>query len=127
MQIAIEQLDISRYEAQKIKPATLIPRKIGEVWLIRETPMETALSPTWSTASEGEYVRVPLFPYLVRGTEPSEVVAVAFKFGAQAGIDLYLAGEMITPLAMHISVGHPVVDLGSSLRFWLGFAFLVRR
>jgi hypothetical protein len=126
--ITSDHLDILTYEAQRLLPAALLPRSEGETWLVRETPLETDLANPWSVASAGTHVRIPLYPYLVASLEPASAIALGGKLAATflAGALFEALGNGVQPVRLHMSVGHPVQELPAHLRFWSGFALLVR-
>jgi hypothetical protein len=132
MIFTVEELAIEQYELDKIRPATIIDRNEGEIWLVREQPFETELSPRYLMTVEHAHVRIPLFPYLTRGTTPSVAMGMAMKLGILAVNELYDSiGRHIVPqvdiVRTHIVLGQPVQDLSSSLRFWCGVGFLITR
>jgi hypothetical protein len=125
-----DNIDIEQYELDKIRPASLVRRGERELWIVREQPVETELSPRYLWVLEGTHVKVPLFPHLVSGVEPAIAMAASSKFGVIVISDLY---EWLGPPATrieivrtHITVGHPVQDMSNGFRFWVGFAFQVR-
>ena len=128
MLITADHLDVTAYEARHEQPATLLPRTGGETWLVRETPLETDLANPWSVANLGTHVRIPLYPYLVAGLEPASAIALGGKLAATflSGALLEALAPGVRPLRLHMSVGHPVQELSANLRFWTGFALLVR-
>jgi hypothetical protein len=128
MEITTDVLDIVEYEKRKLRPATLIPRK-GRVWLTRDLPIGVAGSSSteWGLVKEGDVVRIPLFPYITRGTDPSIAIGCAFELG-------FKARDYVTPgfevHSLHIALGHPVTEITQQdqelLRFWLGFGYVLK-
>jgi hypothetical protein len=127
MFITSTELDIEQYELNKTRPADILLRGDREVWLVREKPIETDLSPRFLWASEGTHVQIPLYPYIARGTEPPRAMAMAAKLGA---LLIEEAQPWLPPQTMierlHIVIGHPIQDMTNALRFWIGFAMLIK-
>jgi hypothetical protein len=136
LQVTQDILDISQYLEQKFEPATLIQREKGR-WLSRDVPIGLPPDPEkyradWVLCKEGEYIRVPLFPYCSRCDDPCVALGYAFEIGSQGK---HLAEEHLkerfghhTEISrLHISVGHPVEEQilqgQPVLRFWLGCAY----
>lgn len=129
MYITSSELDIEQYELNKTRPADIIPRGDREIWLVREKPIETDLSPRFLWASEGTHVQIPLYPYIARGLEPARAMALAAKLGALLVDEAQPWLPRQRPLffeRLHIVIGHPVQDMTNALRFWVGFALLVK-
>jgi hypothetical protein len=127
--ITSSELDIEQYELDKTRPADILPRGDREVWLVREKPIETDISPRFLWASEGTHVQIPLYPYLARGLEPARAMAMAAKLGALLMAEAYPWLPRDRPYVferLHITLGHPVQEMSSTLRFWIGFALLVK-
>lgn len=132
MEMTHDVLELAYYEANKIKPATLVKRQGGEHWLVRDLPLgvDAKASQTWGLVHDGAEVCIPLFPYLSNGPDPAIALAFAFELGAKARDTL---GWHYTVTRAHVSVGHPVQEVDglteqgvAVLRFWLGFAFVIR-
>lgn len=127
MKITTNVLDIEAYEARKCQPAALMPR-CGKVWITREVPMLIDAKDEWGWCRDGDMVRIPLFPYMSRGNDPAVALGFAFELG-------YRARDVVDPQyeveQLLISVGHPVSDChlpdgNETLRFWLGFGFVLK-
>jgi len=128
MRITTNHLDILAYETQHAKPAMLLERRSTEVWVVRETPLETDLAAPWSLTNTEEHVRIPLFPYLVDGHEPATAIALGGKLALRFIWELQHAldpGAVV--VRTHLCVGHPVQDLNMGLRFWFGLAAQLHR
>lgn len=128
MDITTDFLDIEEYEAKRLAPATLV-RRDGHTWLTRDVPLLVEHDTEWGICQEGDVVRIPLFPYITRGQDPSIAIGFAFELGfrARAFVD-----PQYEVARLHISVGCPVYeyhmpDGNTSLKFWLGFGFVVRK
>lgn len=125
MEITFENLDIGVYEARKVKPASVVERGPRDLWVIREQPLGTELSPPWLSSLNGEHFQVPLHSYRTNGTEPSNAMAFAFQLGVQAGLEMLVSGYR--PTRMHLVFGSPVQEENGTLQFWVGVAFRVER
>ena len=127
MKITTHVLDIEAYEAHKCQSAAMVPRG-SKVWITREKPLLVDAEDEWGWCREGDMVRIPLFPYMSRGSDPAIAIGFAFELG-------YQARDIVDPNydveSLLISLGHPVCDCKLSdgheaLRFWLGFGFVLK-
>lgn len=135
MRITSDVLDVSKYLEENFEPATLIGR-VGKKWLIRDLPFDffapegvKVRRDAWATCSEGDFVRIPIFPYCARCDDPVVAVGYAFELGLKA---LKYAQEFrfdVNISQIHIALGHPVeeqiVQGRPVLRFWLGCGFVI--
>jgi hypothetical protein len=123
MLVTTNIIDIDKYLADNLKPADLINRD-NVIWLTRDLPLlivpESANG--WGIAKEGDLVRIPLIPYLAKGTDPSVAMGFAFELGFKACDGIDYIGKV---KRLHIAVGYPVTETKfqghDMLRFWLGF------
>lgn len=127
---SVSRIDIRQYELDKVRPADIIERQERELWAVREQPFHTDLSPRYLWAQSEGFVRVPLFPYL-SAPEPDMAVGLGVQLGLLALHEWEeWAGRQYLPRLLavraHLSYGHPVQDLGTNLRFWLGVALLIK-
>jgi hypothetical protein len=127
MNITTNVLDIEAYEDRKCQPAAMMPRD-SKIWITREMPLLVEAQGDWGWCREGDIVRIPLFPYMSRGHDPAIAIGFAFELG-------YLARDTVDPRydveRLHIALGHPVCDHKlpdghETLRFWLGFGFVLK-
>jgi len=127
MNVTTEVLDIEAYESRKFQPAAMVPRD-GHFWLTRDIPLLLEQEDEWGMCREGDMVRIPLFPYISRGHDPAIALGFAFELG-------FRARDFVDPAytveRLHISLGHPVSehrlpDGIDTLRFWLGFGFVLK-
>lgn len=127
MNITTDVLDIEVYEERKFQPATLVQRE-GKVWLTRDVPLLVERNDEWGWCRDGDMVRIPLFPYLSRALDPAVALGFAFELG-------FRARDFVDPKyeveRLHISIGHPVTehmlpDRVNTLRFWLGFGYVLK-
>lgn len=120
-------LDVTPYETQGILPAVIIPREPPDAWYVRCLPLDASIpGDGWEWSLTGKELRIPMYPYLIRGTDPERAVAFGVQLGMQAMHEV--AGEGGDPVVRgHLAIGYPMEDKGDHLRYWLGVAFLLRR
>lgn len=131
MLVTSDELAIDQYELDKVRPATIIEREEDAKWVVRETPLLTNLDGRFLWTIEHGHVRIPLFPYLTPNKEPPRAMAIAAKLGVMLVAEFYdWLGFRDAPLVhierLHISIGHPIQETASGLRFWLGFAMQLK-
>lgn len=122
-------LDITRQnwpEQLPFRPALIVPRKQDKrAWLSSCSPIEVNKPIEWCDTGHDEFIRIPLFPYLLNATGD-----LALAYMLQLG--LYCAGQFPGKLAdLWIVTGRPVELLfnqdnerAASMRYWVGFAVL---
>jgi len=135
MKLFVDQLDISKTRAnwpdgEPFQPALVRHRGRDDKfnWLVLAAPLQAGGEPRWASATRDEYVRVPLFPYLLSSTGD-----LALAYMLQLG--LTCAGQLLGKIeAAHIVTGVPVellYDPGTAqaagMRFWVGFAVVLER
>jgi len=131
MEVTTDVLDIESYEKRRLTPASLV-RRHGYTWLTRDKPLLLDVADdnhSWGYCQEGDFVRIPMFPYLTKGQDPTVAMGFAFELGFRAR-DFIDPSYEVTHL--HITLGHPVCDYtlsdgSKTIRFWLGFGFVVRK
>jgi hypothetical protein len=132
IEFSSEILDIQAYEARRFLPATLVPRSGSDLWLVREEPAgSTKHGVSWSYASEGPQVRIPLMPYLSNGHDPTQAIGYAYQLGLRIAFESMpiIVGKEV--LRVHVAVGHPVIDMAATggpqaFKFWLGVGIKIK-
>jgi hypothetical protein len=131
MKLDIVQLDMEKTKASwpreiPFAPAYMHTRKPGDKaqWLVLDAPLQPGLEkPLWALAEHDEYVRIPLFPYILN---PKADLALAYML--QLGLSC--AGQLPKTVSnFYVVTGSPVellydpdTDLNTGLRYWVGFA-----
>jgi hypothetical protein len=122
-------LDINQYELDKVRPADIIERQDKEIWVVREQPIDTDLSPRYSYVLEGNFLRIPLFPYMAQ-EEPALAVALGGKvfFLALAEWQAWRPehAQRLYVVRVHCVMGRPVQQVPDHLRFWCGLAMQLK-
>lgn len=136
MNVIFDQLDMHKTQQNwpkdtPFQPALVKNRKgtTPSKWLVLSSPFSPGSAPTWSSSERDEFIRIPLFPYLVQSPEADRALAFAFQLGlACAG---YLPGKVS---ALHVVTGVPVqllydaaTEENTGLRFWFGFAVVLEK
>ena len=130
MKLDIVQLDIEKTKATwprelPFAPAHMHSRNSGDKskWLVLDNPIVPGDSVPWALAEHDEYVRIPLFPYLL---SPKADLALAYML--QLGLSC--AGQLPGTVSnFYVVTGSPVellydsdTDVNTGLRYWVGFA-----
>lgn len=124
-------VDVSRFRQANYQPADIIELIDGAHWLVVNSPMETGEGrkpPKWVQASQGDAVRVPLWPYLVLSEDDVALAALACELGGRAVGQRPPSGQV---LEMHITTGGPTEwveqpdDKVKLRRYWVGIALRV--
>lgn len=136
MKITFDQLDMQKTRQHwpkdtPFQPALVKTRERGDSanWMVLSAPLSPGSPPQWALTEHDEYVRVPLFPYLVSSPQADRALAFAMQLGLTcAG---YLPGRV---RAFHVVTGVPVqllydpdTDADSGLRFWVGLAVVLEK
>lgn len=116
-------VDVAPYEEQGHLPAVIIPRTAAEAWYVRCLPL-LEVGAGWEWNLEGTHLRVPLFPYIIRGTDPELAITFGVQLGLQAMWEVAGGDEIVR---VHLAVGYPTEDCGDHLRYWMGVAVLLRQ
>lgn len=124
------RVDMAKVEATwpreiPFAPAYVYKRPANDTkkWLVLDAPIEPGDAPTWAYTEHDEYVRIPLFPYLL---SPEADLALAFML--QLGLSC--ASHLPTAVdAFYVVTGIPVellydpdTDINVNMRCWIGFA-----
>lgn len=135
MNLFLDQLDIQRTKAnwpegEPFAPALVRHRGRDDKrdWVVLSAPVQPGDRPQWVYAKRDEYIRVPLYPYLLSATGD-----LALAYMLQLGLSC--AGQLVGKIdAVHIVTGVPVellYDADDSqctgMRFWVGFAVSMER
>ena len=127
MELTFNRIDLAAVEAAGSKPADLVLRgHPSEVWYTPWSPLDFQNPPDWRYTKKGDFVHIPLFPYLVN-TSPTDAIGYAFQLGVRAMHDL--GGKPVRRL--HLVLGEPAHqvhdELSGELRwqFFLGFGVVL--
>lgn len=131
MKLTIETIDLIETRErwpreQPFRPALIRSRKQDKrKWVVLSEPFLPGQEPHWARSEHDEYIRVPLFPYML---SPESDKALAFML--QLG--LACAGHLPTPITeLFIVTGVPVelrynpeTQECVGIRNWVGFAII---
>jgi hypothetical protein len=132
MKLFVEQVDIEKIRAHwppglSFAPAVIkTPKEMnGSKWTVLSAPFKPGEPPDWAYTDHDEYIRVPVFPYMLN---PDSSLALAFML--QLG--LACAGHIPKQITrFYVATGTPVeivydsdTDKTLGLRYWIGFAFM---
>lgn len=130
MKLTTDTVDIDTSRArwpkdQPFRPALIKNRKQDKrKWVVLSEPLVPGQDPQWAYTEHDEYIRIPLFPYILssRGDQ-------ALAFMLQLGLSC--AGRLPQPISeLYIVTGVPVLLLYGSdnectgMRCWVGFAII---
>lgn len=130
MNFKVCRVDMAKVEATwprevPFAPAYVQKRPPGDTkkWLVLAEPIVPGTPPLWSLSEHDEYVRIPLFPYLL---SPEADLALAFML--QLGLSC--ASHLTAAVAsFYVVTGVPVeilydpdTDTNVNIRCWIGFA-----
>jgi len=132
MQLKLDTVDLDQTKENwpagtAFKPALVVPRR-GDArpWVTACAPIDLKNKIKWCSTAHDEFIRIPLFPYLLQATGD-----LALAHMLQLG--LYCAGQLPGPLSdLWIVTGRPVEILTDenspgAMRYWVGFAALAER
>ena len=122
IQFSHSVVEVAPFEERGALPAAILQRGPSDAWYVRCRPL-TEGGEGWEWSLEGKAFRVPLFPYLIAGTDPEMAIAFGAQLGLTAMADLVGGDEVVRA---HLVVGYPTEDRGDHLRHWLGVAFQLR-
>lgn len=135
MNIVMSRIDLKTTRAKwpadiAFAPALIVAKKPGvpENWYAVDARLDDGQSPSFSDTRHDQYLRVPLFEYLL-----SPEADIAFATVVQLG--LTCVGYVAQPIkTLHIVTGSPVdliyeddINTAVGLRYWFGFAFATER
>lgn len=134
MKLDVVQLDMAQTKAGWPKeipfaPAYVHNRKPGDTakWLVVNAQLTPGPVPvSWALAEHDEYVRIPLFPYLL-----SHKADLALAYMLQLGLSC--AGQLPSTVShFFVVTGSPVellydpdTDANTGLSYWVGFAVVL--
>lgn len=121
MEVTYDRVDVAAAIASgNNKPVFQRRRERLEEWYVPDKPIQIGRPTSWSYFRQGDFVAIPLFPYLVR---PDPDLAMAFSATLMANCWSHFRSEI---LRLHIVTGVPVESAEGEhaglLRFWFGFA-----
>jgi hypothetical protein len=130
MNFKVNRVDLEKTKSnwpsdKPFAPAYIEPRGKTDKnnWYVLAEPFEPGEKPVWYQTISDEYIRIPLFPYVLHAEAD-----LAFAFMLQIG--LACAGELPRNIScLHIVTGVPV-EIASDgedkhLDYWFGFAVVV--
>jgi hypothetical protein len=130
MKLDIIQLDMEKTKAAwpreiPFAPAYTHSRKPGDKakWLALDAPLKPGEPVSWALAEHDEYVRIPLFPYVLH-----HKADLALAYMLQLGLSC--AGQLPKTVSnFFVVTGSPVeilydpdTDANTGLSYWVGFA-----
>lgn len=135
MQLDIVQLDISKTQERwppgvPFEPAYVHRFKPGEShnWLVLDSPLDADQPPQWASPLKDDYIRVPLFPYMLN---PEADLALAFMLQLGLSCATHMPKQVVRLLVV---TGQPVellydpdTDVNTGIRYWVGFAVITEK
>jgi len=131
MQIIVKQIDIPRtkdsWPGGIFNPAYVASRESGVDfdWLIADSPVpdDAAGGIEWATARGSEYIRIPLFEYLIK-PQGNFALTFAFKTGViAASLAPILVKKIYCVTGTPVEIVQDKSGQAVALSYWLGFAF----
>lgn len=132
MKMIVETLDMDKTQAHWPKDVPFAPALIRDRknekghWVVLSAPLEPGADPSWAYAERDEYLRIPLFPYML---SPRGDLALAFMLQLGLSCAGHLPGRVT---GFYVVTGQPVdllydeaTDETTGLRYWVGFAVIV--
>ena len=133
MKLIVDQLDLTRTRAlwpkeHPFAPALVKPKSKLEKgsWCVLSAPLTPGSAPEWSFAANDDYVRIPLFPYVLN---PAADLALAFMLQLGLSCAGNLPGKVTD---FYVVTGTPVellydsdTNINTGLNYWVGFAVIV--
>lgn len=127
MDVTFNRVDVGAALAAGNKRPTLqLPRERLQEWWVVDKPTVIGQPSSWSIFKQGEYVAIPLFPYLLN-REPD--LSLAFMLAQALSVKLELGHRSVSHL--HIATGVPVEALPEDpssefgIRYWCGFGLIL--
>jgi hypothetical protein len=133
MKTTVETLDMVKTQAHWPKDTPFTPALVRRRhkhdkgrWAVLSEQLMPGEHPSWSYAAHDEYLRIPLFPYML-----SSQGDLALAFMLQLGLSCagHLPGRVT---GFYVVTGQPVELLyddatneNTGLRYWVGFAVIV--
>lgn len=132
MKLIVQTLDLNETRARWPENTPFRPAYIGnrkttkDKWIVLSEPMLPGGKPVWSYSEHDEFVRVPLFPYMLN---PRGDLALAFMLQLGLSCAAQLPGKVT---GLMIVTGNPVAliydpldDTTKSMQYWVGFGVTV--
>ena len=130
MELFVSQLDMAKTAENwpadaPFKPAIIVKQPImhPDDWWISDAPIEPGVRPSWFSAKQDQYVRIPLFSY---DLSPQADLALAYMLQLGLSCAGHLPGRV---KKFHIVTGSPVdllyddvINTNVGLRYWFGLA-----
>lgn len=132
MNISFSRIDIEKTRQNwpsgtPFAPAHVMPRKDKNNWIVMSAPLEPGEKPKWYHTLSDEYIRVPLFPYLLN---PEADLAFAFMLSLGLSCAAHFPGAVSD---FHVVTGVPVEMAYDSsntqlkhLEYWVGFCVVIQ-
>lgn len=131
MKLTVDTIDLAETRArwpreQPFRPALIRSRKEDKrKWVVLADPLVPGTAPHWAKSEHDEYIRVPLFPYML---SPEGDKALAFMLQLGLSCASYLPAPI---LELYIVTGVPVAlqydpdtQQCVGIRNWVGFAII---
>lgn len=132
MKLDVVQLDIPKTQANwpkyvDFEPAYVHKFRPGERhnWLVLDAPLVAGEPPSWARATKDDYIRVPLFQYVL---SPEADLALAFMLQLGLSCASFMPKGVTNFLVV---TGQPVellydpdTDANTGIRYWVGFAVI---
>lgn len=132
MNVSISRVDMGKTRQhwpsdKPFAPAHIIPRNDKNNWIVLAAPITPGEEPQWYQTLSDEYIRVPLFPYLLN---PEADLAFAFMLQLGLSCAAYFPGRVA---GFHVVTGVPVemaYDGNNTqlkhLEYWVGFCVVLQ-
>lgn len=131
MNLKIETLDLVETRErwpreQPFRPALIRSRKEDKrKWVVLSAPFLPGDEPRWAKTEHDEYIRIPLFPYML-SPEGDKALAFMLQLGLSCAsylpariTDLYIVTGV--PVELHYD---PRTQECAGIRNWVGFAII---
>ena len=122
MEMTFNRIDVPAATQAGNAPYDIVPRVASDrEWLAAFSPVQFDSQIDWRNTVKGDYVNIPLFPYLAPN-RPTDVIGYATQLGARILHDMQ--GRKV--VRMHLSLGEPANYIedasfdGPRLQFYLG-------
>ncbi len=108
---------IDNFLSQGETPECVITRG-SQIWRVVNQPIVAESDVSHHLVTDGDYVRIPLHPYLI-GDSPLHVVGAALELGTAIP---QLPGASV----LRLILGDPITREEDKLRVWLGVAWRIK-
>lgn len=135
MNIEVSRLDLKKTAENwpadiPFQPALVVkqPTVHPEDWWIADAPLTPDEPPSWASAKQDQYVRIPLFQYRL-----DSEADIAFAYMLQLGLSC--AGHLPGPVKkFHVVTGNPIdllyddaINTSLGLLYWFGLAVVINK